>query len=183
MFRKIVWLGLPILVFFIFIYLLAQGLTRTPNQMPTALLDKPLPEFSLNDLFDAQVFYDKSVLLNEVILINVFASWCPPCAAEHGLIMELAKQGFHFYGLNYQDERLDAITWLNVRGNPYEKVFYDKLGGVGIDWGVIAVPETFLIDAQGIVRYRYIGELTSSIWNKEFLPRIQHLKTGVVHAP
>lgn len=182
MFKKIIWISLPVFLFLAFIYILAQGLNRSPNQMPTALLDKPLPDFQLTDLFAAQVIHNKSVLLGEVAIINVFASWCPPCAAEHPLIMKLADQGFQFYGLNYQDERFDAIDWLGARGNPYQNVFYDKAGSVGIDWGVIAVPETFLIDAQGIVRYRYIGELTEQVWEDEFLPRIKPLQTEAIDA-
>jgi cytochrome c biogenesis protein CcmG/thiol:disulfide interchange protein DsbE len=170
MFRKVLWALIPVLLFLGLIYVLAQGLKRDQQQMPSALLDKPLPEFNLPDLYDEQVTYNKQSFPSAPLLINVWASWCPPCAQEHEIVVELAQEGVPIIGLNYQDARESAQLWLKERGDPYQKILYDEQGSVGIDWGVIAVPETFLIDADGIVRYRHIGALTREIWNNKFLP-------------
>lgn len=177
--KKILWLLMTLLMFFIFFYLLAQGLKRDQQQMPSAYIDKPLPDFNLPSLFDPVMIYDKSTVLGQVALINVWASWCPPCAAEHEVIKIVAEY-VPVFGLNYQDDLVAAQTWLKDLGNPYTAVFYDESGKTGIDWGVIAVPETFLIDAQGIVRYRHIGGLTLEVWNEKFVPLINQLNQSYV---
>lgn len=135
MFRKILWALIPIVLFIGLIFVLAQGLKRDQQQMPSALIDKPLPEFNLTDLYDENKIYNKASLTGELFLINVWASWCPPCAKEHDVIIELAQEGYPFIGLNYQDNREEAQVWLEKRGNPYKKVLYDEQGSVGIDWG------------------------------------------------
>lgn len=178
--NKSLWAFIIILLFLGLIFLLAQGLQRDQQQMPSALLDKPLPDFNLSDLYDANITYNKEALLGEVALINVWASWCPPCAKEHQVIIELAQQGIIIYGLNYQDDRDAAKIWLQERGDPYKKILFDERGNAGIDWGIIGVPETFLIDSNGIVRYRYIGEMTQEIWREHFIPVMNTLKKQAV---
>jgi cytochrome c biogenesis protein CcmG, thiol:disulfide interchange protein DsbE len=173
--KKSILAIITVLIFVGFIFFLAKGLMRDQNQMPSALLDKSLPDFQLPDLYDEQAIYNKSVLLGEIALVNVWASWCPPCAKEHEVIVELANSGIPVYGLNYQDDRNAAKVWLIERGDPYKKIFYDKDGKVGIDWGVIAVPETFLLDASGKVQYRHIGEMTREVWYDNFIPVINHI--------
>ncbi len=174
--RKVLFALIPVLLFLALIYILAQGLKRDQQQIPSALLNKPLPDFNLTDLYDEQLIYNNQTLLGEIALINVWASWCPPCAKEHEVIIELAQQGMVIYGLNYQDDRHNAKVWLIERGDPYKKVLFDNKGSVGIDWGVMAVPETFLIDAQGIVRYRHVGALTHEVWSQKMLPIVNALK-------
>lgn len=175
MFRKILWLTIFVLIFVTLTYIFTHGLKRDQQQMPSALLNKPLPNFSLSDLYNEDKIYQQKDLIGEVFLINVFASWCPPCAKEHDVIIELSKQGYKFIGLNYQDNRSYAQIWIDERGNPYQKILFDPEGDVGMDWGVIGVPETFIVDAKGIVRYRHIGMLTMDIWNERFLPMMQTL--------
>jgi cytochrome c biogenesis protein CcmG/thiol:disulfide interchange protein DsbE len=183
MLRKTLWTIIIILMFFAVMYVFSLGLKRDPQQMPSALLNKPLPDFNLTDLFDENKTYNKDALIGELFFINVFASWCPPCAKEHDVIVELAALGFPFVGLNYQDNRGEAQIWLAERGNPYQKVLFDEQGSVGMDWGVIGVPETFLIDAQGIVRYRHIGILTLDIWHDRFMPVINEFKQTSAISP
>ena len=167
----------------IFIFILVQGLERDQTQMPSALLEKPLPDFVLSDLYAPNVQYDKTVFAGEMALVNIWASWCPPCAAEHNVITAIAQTGIPIYGLNYQDKRDKAKSWLLERGNPYRKIFFDERGSVGIDWGVIGVPETFLVDTQGIVRYRHIGEMTLAIWQNKFLPIIHTINPPQARSP
>jgi len=115
----------------------------------------------------------QEVFLDQVSLFNVWASWCPGCAREHELLMAIGTQSdVPIYGLNWKDERQAALKWLNDRGNPYEAVAVDRDNITGIDWGVYGAPETFLIDAEGIILYKLVGPLTPTIWVEEFMPRI-----------
>ncbi|MGA2655425.1 MAG: DsbE family thiol:disulfide interchange protein [Gammaproteobacteria bacterium] len=183
MYRKILWSMVIVFVCVGLISIFSKGLNRDQQQMPSALLDKPLPDFSLEDLFAETVKYTTQDLVGDLFLINVFASWCPPCAKEHDVIVDLASQGYPFIGLNYQDNRGEAQIWLDERGNPYKKVLFDPQGIDGMEWRVIGVPETFLVDAQGVVRYRHIGMLSYDIWNNNFLPMIQELKPSRARLP
>ena len=156
---------------------LAWGLTRDPSELPSALLDKQVPSFDLPVVQGRSLGLASSDLTGEVSLVNVFASWCVACRAEHPLFMELAASGVvPFHGLNYKDRPEDAAAWLDRLGDPYTRIGYDPTGRAGIEWGVYGYPETFLINPQGQVVYKYVGPISPRILNEEFLPRIEALR-------
>jgi len=150
---------MPLIIFAALVTLLAIGLTLNPRLVPSPLINKPAPEFELPLLLEQGSFSDKD-FLGEVTLLNVFASWCISCRQEHEVIKYLVRKGVRVVGLNYKDEPEDAKKWLAALGNPYYKVAADYDGLAGIDWGVYATPETFLIDKDGIIRHKVIGPLT-----------------------
>jgi cytochrome c biogenesis protein CcmG/thiol:disulfide interchange protein DsbE len=156
---------------------LAFGLTRDPSILPSALLDRPAPDFSLPALHDGAPPLTDEDLRGEVQLVNVFASWCAPCKAEHPLLMRLAEdEGITVNGLNWKDEREDAEAFLTELGDPYKRIGFDETGRTGIDWGVYGVPETYVIDASGRIRYKHTGHLTAKDVNQTLLPLIRQLQ-------
>lgn len=173
--------AIPLLVFVVLVSFLYAGLGLNPREVPSPLIDKPAPVFELSLLqtkFEHQdsTFSSKD-MLGKVWLLNVWASWCVACRQEHPLIVELAKQNIvPIYGLNYQDESMDALAWLDQFGDPYTASLVDFDGRVGIDFGVYGVPETFVIDKQGIIRYKQIGPITESALNDKILPLVQELQ-------
>jgi cytochrome c biogenesis protein CcmG/thiol:disulfide interchange protein DsbE len=151
---------LPVVVFVVVGIGLAVGLTRDPGTLPSALIDKPVPSFELPPLEGREGAGLKSADLGGgVSLVNVFASWCGPCRVEHPVLMELAREGVVIHGLNYKDQPEDAAAFLKELGDPYREVGADQSGRVGIDWGVYGVPETFVVDAQGKIRYKHVGPI------------------------
>ncbi|MBN4063838.1 DsbE family thiol:disulfide interchange protein [Cardiobacterium sp. AH-315-I02] len=150
---------LPLIIFAALSALLAVGLTLDPRTVPSPLIGKPAPEFELPLLLQQGSFSDKD-LIGHVTLVNVWASWCISCRQEHDTLKYLARNGARVVGLNYKDEPEDAKKWLARLGNPYQVVAADYEGRAGIDWGVYATPETFLIDKNGIIRHKVIGPLT-----------------------
>ena len=168
---------IPLVVFIVLVVLLAIGLTRDPKKIPSPLIGKPAPQFTLPDVLQPQQRVSTSDFIGKVALFNVWASWCVACREEHPLLVEFARQhDTPIYGLNYKDQRDDAIRWLEVFGNPYVSSAYDLQGTVGIDWGVYGVPETFLVDKQGIIRFKQIGPVTIDVLNNEILPLIRQLE-------
>ncbi|HEY3487429.1 MAG TPA: DsbE family thiol:disulfide interchange protein [Gammaproteobacteria bacterium] len=169
--------ALPIIVFLILLAVLGYGLTRDPSLVSSPLIGKPLPEFSLPLLNEPQNTIGIRDLRGTVYLLNVWASWCEACRVEHPLLMQLAAQRvLPIYGLNYRDQRENALRWLERFGNPYEMVAFDERGDVGIDLGVYGAPETYLVDRNGIVVYKHIGPITPKIWEKILHPRIVELQ-------
>lgn len=144
----------------------AQG--DDPTQLESALVGKPIPTLSLSVLDDASIGF--TAQLAGPALVNVWATWCPTCRAEHRFLNQLAGEGVRIYGLNYKDDRQKARAWLNVLGNPYAISLFDGDGMAGMELGVYGAPETFLIDAKGIVRYRYAGALTPDVWEQKLRP-------------
>ncbi len=168
---------IPLLAFIVLVILLAIGLTRDPKKIPSPLIGKPAPQFSLPAVLQPQQQVATADFIGKVALFNVWASWCAACREEHPLLVEFAKQyDTPIYGLNYKDQRADAIRWLEVFGNPYVNSAFDLQGTVGIDWGVYGVPETFLIDKKGIIRFKQIGPITMDVLNNEILPLIRQLE-------
>lgn len=142
-----------------------------PTLLESALIGKPVPEFRLESLDIPGKVYDRAALHDgKPLLLNVWATWCPTCYAEHQFLNKLAAQGIRVVGLNYKDDRNKAIKWLQQLGNPYALSLYDNNGMLGLDLGVYGAPETFLIDGEGIVRYRHAGDLNDRIWQEEILP-------------
>lgn len=169
----------PLLLFIVLVAFLGIGLTLDPRIIPSPLIDKPLPVFSLPQLKDTGQTLSSTDFLNEVSLINVWASWCVACRIEHPVLLELAKTGvINIYGLNYKDRRDDALGWLKYFGDPYTKIAHDLEGMVGIDFGVYGVPETFVIDRQGIIRYKQVGPVTEDVLKEVILPIIEKLKVA-----
>ena len=171
----------PLLIFIVLVIFLGIGLTLDPREVPSPLIDKPMPVFSLNQLKETDQKLGSSDFINEVSLLNVWASWCVACRTEHPVLVDLAKSGvINIYGLNYKDEREDALRWLDYYGDPYAKSAHDLDGMVGLDFGVYGVPETFIIDRKGIIRYKHIGPVTDDILKNKLMPIIEKLKvTGL----
>jgi cytochrome c biogenesis protein CcmG/thiol:disulfide interchange protein DsbE len=171
---------LPLGLFAALVVLFAVGLGLNPREVPSPLIDRPVPAFTLSQLHVPEASFGSSELARQpVALFNVWASWCVACRQEHPFLMELAQRGeLPIYGLNYKDERTDALAWLRRHGNPYHLSAHDLDGRVGIDWGVYGVPETFLIDGRGMIRYKHIGPLTPQVWREKLEPLVRQLQQG-----
>ncbi len=164
---------LPAIVFAVIVALFIVGLQRDPTIVPSPFIGKPAPAFDLPELMNPEQRVTENIFQGQVSLFNVWASWCPGCASEHELLMAIGTQSdVPIYGLNWKDERPAALKWLQNRGNPYKAVAVDRDNITGIDWGVYGAPETFLINADGIILYKLVGPLTPAIWVEEFMPRI-----------
>jgi cytochrome c biogenesis protein CcmG/thiol:disulfide interchange protein DsbE len=169
---KKVWLPLG---FVALLVLLAIGLKLNPREVPSPLIGKPAPHFELPLLHEPDKRFSQKDMLGAVWVLNVWASWCPPCLQEHPVVTELAKS-VAVIGLNYKDAREDALPWLKRNGDPYKLTVFDAAGRIGIDYGVYGVPETFLIDKAGIVRYKQIGPLTVEALQQKILPLVRQLQ-------
>ena len=166
----------PLVAFIALAGLLYKGLSLDPRHVPSPLIDKPAPAFSLPLLQQPDTLMSNTDLKGEVTLLNVWATWCVACRQEHPLLMQLAKQGVRIYGLNYKDKRDDAKRWLQMYGNPYLANAFDAEGRTGIDWGVYGTPETFVVDKQGIIRFKHIGPLTTESIDRDILPLLKQLQ-------
>lgn len=167
----------PLVVFVVIAAFLAVGLTRDPSRVPSPLIGKPVPDFSLPRLEAGTGSIGPGQLRGEVYLLNVWATWCTGCRKEHGVLMEAAsREGIRILGLDYKDERGAALQWLDERGNPYFASAYDPDGRVGIDLGVYGVPETYVIDARGIVRHKVIGPMSREALNETIVPMVRRLQ-------
>jgi cytochrome c biogenesis protein CcmG, thiol:disulfide interchange protein DsbE len=166
----------PLLIFAVLVVFLYKGLSLNPRQLQSTLIDKPAPTFSLPSLTDPEKTINSADLKGEVWLLNVWASWCVSCRQEHPLLIQLAKQSaLKIYGLNYKDERADALAWLARHGDPYIDSAIDAKGRTGMDYGVTGTPETFVIDKQGMVRYKYVGPLSVEVFTQQIWPLVQTL--------
>jgi cytochrome c biogenesis protein CcmG/thiol:disulfide interchange protein DsbE len=170
-------LAIPLAAFVAIAAFLAVGLTRDPREVPSPFIDKPAPAFRIEQLHDAKVAFSPEDMRGKVWLLNVWASWCVSCRAEHPLLVDMAKRRLvPIVGLNYKDKREDGLQWLTKFGDPYSLSAYDVEGRVGIDYGVYGVPETFVIDKLGIIRYKQIGPITPEALEKTILPLIRKLE-------
>lgn len=167
---------IPLVIFAVLVIFLAIGLGRDPREVPSPLINKAAPQFTLPQLQAPSLKFSANEMRGKVWLLNVWASWCIACREEHPMLLELARQrAIPIYGLNYKDQREDAIAWLNELGDPYLLSVSDLDGRVGVDYGVYGAPETFLIDKDGMIRFKQIGPITPRVWEKDLLPRIQEL--------
>ncbi len=168
---------MPLVIFVVVIIFLAIGLTLNPRQVPSPLVDKPAPVFQLQQLHDTDRVFSSTDNIGKVWMLNVWASWCVACRDEHPLLVELSRLGIvPIFGLNYKDQRDTALQWLKQFGDPYVISIADTEGRVGIDYGVYGVPETYVIDKQGIIRYKHIGPVTVKSLEDTILPLINELK-------
>ncbi|MGB0669640.1 MAG: DsbE family thiol:disulfide interchange protein [Porticoccaceae bacterium] len=161
-------LFIPLSLFAALTLVLLLGLDKDPTELPSALVGEPFPEFTLPSLQDPASELSKQDFAGQVVLVNVWATWCFACRIEHPSLNALAEQGVKIVGLNYKDQRDAAKLWLLERGNPYRFNIFDNQGSLGIDLGVYGAPETYLVDAQGIIRHRRVGVVDKRIWEEEF---------------
>lgn len=167
--RKILILLVPFLLFIIGVVFLATPLLKgsDPRQLDSALIGQSVPTFILQDIYDANKQYDSSIFQNKKMLLNVWATWCATCYAEHKFLNKLAGQGIYIVGLNYKDDRKKAIHWLTELSDPYQISLFDGDGMLGMDLGVYGAPETYFIDSKGIIQYRHVGDLSEKVWNEQ----------------
>jgi cytochrome c biogenesis protein CcmG/thiol:disulfide interchange protein DsbE len=167
----------PLAIFLGLGALLAVGLTLDPRELPSALIDRPAPQFQLAPVKGRTHGLAGTDLRGQVSVVNVFASWCKECRDEHPLWMQLASQrAFAIHGLNYRDRPDDAARWLDALGDPYARTGADLDGRIGIEWGVYGVPETFVIDKRGVIRHKIVGPITPRIVGERLLPLVRRLQ-------
>ncbi len=167
---------LPLVAALILIPIMILGLRSDPSELPSQYLGKPAPEFNLPTLKDPTHFISTADLRGQASLVNIWATWCGGCRAEHPFLMTLSKeQNVPIYAINWRDNREDALKWLAQLGDPYVASGFDGDGRVGIDWGAYGAPETFLLNAEGYVVYRLTGPLNRALWEQEFVPRLAEL--------
>lgn len=174
--KSIGWKLIPVTLFLLLSFFLWRGLSLDPHKLPSVQLGKSVPVFTVPQLQNPEAAFSSSTLRQQVVLLNVWASWCEACVEEQVFMMQLAREGVSIYGLNYKDRSADALQWLAQWGNPYKLIGQDTEGKVAIDLGVYGAPETFVIDKQGIIRYRHVGIMTQDIWIKEIAPLIKQLE-------
>ena len=168
---------IPLAIFVVLAIFLGRGLSLDPREVPSPLIDKPAPTFSLARLDQPGQMIGTEQLRGQVWILNVWASWCVACRDEHPVLVEFAKSGVvPIYGLNYKDKREPALNWLQQLGNPYTASIFDENGRVGIDFGVYGVPETFVIDKQGVIRYKKTGPVTPETIQSTILPLVKKLQ-------
>jgi cytochrome c biogenesis protein CcmG/thiol:disulfide interchange protein DsbE len=168
--------AIPLGIFILMTGLLGYGLKLDPKKIPSPLIDKPAPAFSLPRLHAPEIQISEKEFEGQVWVLNVWASWCVACRAEHEVIKRLAGLGMaRVIGLNYKDKPEDARDWLQELGDAYEYSLMDRDGRVGIDWGVYGVPETFIMGKDGLIKYKHIGPITLEILDKEVVPLLKKL--------
>lgn len=168
---------LPLAIFAILLVLLAVGLTLNPREVPSPLIGKPAPQFELPQLHASDKTFSPKDMVGKVWMLNVWASWCVSCREEHPVLMQLARTGaIPIYGLNYKDGRQDGLDWLAKFGDPYRLSAFDAKGAVGIDYGVYGVPETYIIDKRGVIRFKQIGVVTPDLIRSKILPLVKELE-------
>lgn len=174
-------LFIPLVIFAVLAVLFWRGLSIDPTAMPSALIDKPVPEFSLPALHNEAGAESSKPLTDamfkgQVSLLNVWATWCVSCRVEHPFLVALAEQGVPIIGVNYKDESVAARQWLQDLGNPYKSNIVDADGYLGLDLGVFGAPETYVVDAEGVIRYKHVGVVDERVWQETLQPIVAHLK-------
>ncbi|MBB3101801.1 DsbE family thiol:disulfide interchange protein [Azomonas macrocytogenes] len=172
---KRILLLLPLAIFLAVAVFLYRGLFLNPAELPSALIGKPVPAFSLPAVDDPQRILSAADLQGRPALLNVWATWCVACKAEHPVLNKLAGQGILIHGINYKDDNAAARKWLEQFHNPYQLDIRDEQGSLGLDLGVYGAPETFFIDKQGIIRHKYVGAIDERVWREQLAPLYQEL--------
>lgn len=171
---------IPVSGFLVLSGFLYIGLFLNPREVPSPFIGKPAPAFELEELRDPAVTFVTADMFGKPALLNVWATWCVSCRHEHPFLMQLARSGeVAIYGMNSRDERRKALGWLRDLGDPYVSIAYDPDGRSAVDWGIVGSPETFLLDPQGTVVYKFAGPLSPAVWQREFRPRIDAMQAGV----
>ena len=172
---------LPFAAFVGLVVLFAFGLnpSRDIHALPSPLIGKPAPEIALSDLLDPSRAVSNAALKGQVYVLNVWGTWCVACREEHEALLAISQQHIvPIIGLDWKDQRDRAQQWLQQLGNPYQAVAFDSDGRTGVNWGVYGAPETYLVDQQGRVIYKFISPMTQQVWEREFLPRIAAARRG-----
>jgi len=173
---------IPLVAVMALLGLLLLGLGLNSRDLPSPLVGQPAPAFTLEALEDPEVLLTEQDFIGEVALVNVWATWCSTCRAEKPLLMELARGGIPIHAFNYRDERDAALRYLEMTESPYSTIAYDPAGDAGIDWGVYATPETYVLDAEGVIRYKRIGPLSRQLLLDEVLPLVEKLRAEQLRA-
>jgi len=164
---------MPLIGFIIIAAFLYVSLSSNPRELPSPFIGKAFPDIEVEDFYTGESISLRDTFRGSTTLVNVWASWCVTCRAEHQMLMNIAKESsIQFIGLNYKDTRADANKMLEVMGNPFDLIVFDYKGRAGLELGVYATPETFLVSQQGVILYKHIGEITQQIWLRDFLPHI-----------
>lgn len=165
---------IPLVLFAVLGVFFVRGLHLNPGYVPSPLIGKPMPKFSVAALKEPETMFTSDQIAGKVAIFNVWATWCVGCRAEHPFLVELSRTSpVPIFGLDWKDDRASAVRWLDTLGDPYVVSGFDDVGNVAIDWGVYGAPETFLVDRDGTVLYKHIAPLTPTVWQQEFLPRIR----------
>ena len=168
---------IPLIIFALLGMVLAIGLTKDPRKLPSAMIDRPFPAFSLPDLMDMETNIDQTYFHNQVTLVNVFGSWCVACDQEHPTLMRMAQENvLPILGVDWRDSVDQGRRWLERRGNPYRDIVFDADSLLAIDLGVTGAPESFLVDKKGQIRYKYVGPITPKLWKAELKPLVLSLQ-------
>lgn len=176
LFFPLIGFAVVALFFYVMVNRIDDG-DYNPQTLPSALVNKPFPAFTLRQLEQPTTILEQADLLGQVALVNVWATWCPSCHVEHGYLNYLAtEQGITIFGVNYKDKAPAAQRWLAEKGNPYRLNIFDPEGKLGLDMGVTGAPETYVIDHRGFVRMRFQGPINESVWQEKFMPLINQLR-------
>ncbi len=157
-------LFIPLVIFLGMGVFLFRGLQLDPTELPSALLDKPMPQFQLTSLYNAEEIVTEADFKGEPALVNVWATWCPSCKQEHAQLNSIKAEGYKVIGINYKDDRQKAQIWLQKYLDPYATNVFDDKGRLGLDLGVYGAPETYVIDAEGVIRYKHVGVVDEKVW-------------------
>lgn len=174
--KQRLFLFIPLAIFAVLVLLFWRGLSLDPNEMPSALLNKTVPKFSLPRLENTQESRNETLLQGKVTLLNFWATTCVTCKEEHAFLNKLKSQGVHIIGVDYEDDTIDAQRWIAQLGNPYDDIIVDEEGRLGLDLGVFGMPETYIIDKQGVIRYKHIGDLNQKVWDETIQPIVKSLE-------
>jgi cytochrome c biogenesis protein CcmG/thiol:disulfide interchange protein DsbE len=176
--KRPLFYALPLALFLGLAFFFWRGLSIDPRQLPSPLINQSVPQFELPHLFSGQPAFSDKDLRGHVALVNVFASWCEACGLEQAELVKIARSNaVKIYGIDYKDQRALAKRWLLSAGNPYASIGFDADGKVSMEWGVYGVPETFVVDANGIIRYKLIGPMTEATWYNVILPIVTRWNT------
>lgn len=168
----------PLVLFLALAALLLSRNGEDPSYLPSARLNQPVPAFALSSLLEPDKQIHADIFKGKVSLLNVWATWCVSCLVEHPVLMALSNGGIPIIGVNYKDDRGQALLYLQNNGNPFREIIYDDLGSLGLDLGVYGAPETYLIDRNGLIRYRAVGVIDQRAWVQELKPRYDALVAG-----
>lgn len=167
---------LPVVLFAGLAIFFAVGLRRDPSKLPSVLIDRPLPALTLAGVRPGDAGFASAAVRGEPALVNVFASWCLPCRVEHPLLMRLRQEGVALYGIDWKDKPADGAAYLDEMGNPYRGVGNDESGRAGIELGITGVPETFVVDRKGVIRYKHVGPIMPQDWDDTLKPLLDTLR-------
>ena len=174
--KKILIFPFIIFIFILVVFFYLLFTDRDPSKLPSVLIDKNVPIFEAESLLNDKIFISKNEFGDKTTLVNFFATWCGPCRDEHAYIKRLSnEENLRIIGVNYKDDKVKAITWLKELGNPYSDVVTDNSGRIGIEWGVYGIPETFIVNSKGIIKYRHVGPITKKKYNA-FYSKIKEIE-------